>query len=122
MNAKQVVAELKAQSNELARKVMIDLDQRVVLKTPVDTGRARSNWLIGLGNPERSSRLSVDQSGGATIIENTREILQSKPGQDIWLSNNLPYIQELETGSSRQAPQGMVSTSIRETARVFRKR
>jgi hypothetical protein len=40
--------------------------------------------------------------------------LDVRPGDEIWISNNLPYIVELEKGHSKQAPQGMVALSIGE--------
>jgi hypothetical protein len=120
--AAEIGAELAEEINRQTRSMAIDLDQRIVLKTPVDTGRARANWLVGVNGPNRGSRTAVDQKGGSTITENTQEISKVKPGQDIWLSNNLPYIQVLEMGSSKQAPNGMVGQSLKETARAFRNR
>ena len=120
--AAEIGAELVEEINRQIRILAVDLDQRIVLKTPVKTGRARANWLVGLGAPRRGTVSSADEKGGATIVKNTQEIQKTKPGQDIWLSNNLPYIQNLERGTSKQAPAGMVSESLRELARVDRNR
>ena len=35
--------------------VALDLDRRLVLATPVDTGRARSNWLVGINSANRGT-------------------------------------------------------------------
>ncbi len=37
-----------------------------------------------------------------------------RPGDTIWISNNLAYIVALEKGHSRQAPHGMVALSVEE--------
>ncbi len=50
-------------------------------------------------------------SGRAT---NAMRRLDVRPGDTIWISNNLPYIVKLEEGHSQQAPQGMVALSIAE--------
>lgn len=115
---KNVMLKLGDHTNENVRALAIDLDQRIVLKTPVDTGRARSNWLVGLGVARRETIQSQDQSGAHAIQEGARTIAQSKPYQNIWISNNLPYIGELEVGHSRQAPTGMVRQSISEALSV----
>lgn len=91
-------------------KIVFDLDARVVFKTPVDTGRARSNWLPGVNTPVRATSDSLAKPQLPLVI---------KPFSIFYLSNNLPYILPLEEGSSKQAPQGMAAISVRETARAF---
>lgn len=120
--AKLAMVDVADTFGKTVREAALDLDQRIVLKTPVDTGRARSNWLVGLGAPMRRVRNTIDQGGGKTIAENARVIARQKRFQSIWISNNLPYIRELENGTSKQAPAGMVRQSVNETIRVFRNR
>lgn len=120
-DAKGVSDALQDEINKLKRSLALDLDQRIVLKTPVDTGRARANWLVGLGSPVRESRVAVDQAGGNTIAEGAATIAKAED-EDIWISNNLSYIVDLENGTSKQAPAGMVRLSIMETESVFRGR
>ena len=62
---------------------------RIKTRTPVDTGRARDGWTI---------------SGTPT---------------DITILNEVPYIEFLENGHSRQAPNGMVRITLEE---LFRNR
>lgn len=40
-------------------------------------------------------------------------------GNIYWLSNNLPYIERLEYGYSKQTPAGMVRLSIEEVKRHY---
>ena len=55
----------------------LSLFGKVVKRTPVDTGRARGNWMAGLNSP------SNDSPGYETIIG------RAKLGDSIFLTNNL---------------------------------
>lgn len=80
------------------------VQQAVILATPVDTGRARGNWLASLGLPIESPSEREDQSGHVTVSENNSIITGRKTGQNIYITNNLPYINKLNNGYSAQAP------------------
>jgi len=83
-----------------------------VLATPVDTGRARGNWLVGLNFPVEAEAESEDRGGGSTIAAGNADIARARAVDDIWLSNNLPYITKLNEGSSFQAPVGFVEDVV----------
>lgn len=87
----------------------------LVLMTPVDTGRARGNWIVTIGaSTARYTDSSLDQSGSSAISAGFQTVLSAKanPFTIIYLQNNLPYIEALESGSSTQAPNGMVTVTI----------
>tara|TARA_R110002012_G_scaffold77165_1_gene195041 strand:+ start:640 stop:1011 length:372 start_codon:yes stop_codon:yes gene_type:complete len=88
----------------VVRKVAFDVYKGITQKTPVDTGRAKANWNIGLG--------AIDSS----ITENTTFTALPLPKgsgkRPIYITNNLPYIGKLENGSSKQAPTGMVRLTM----------
>ncbi len=107
--------------NKTTRKAALAADQAVVLATPVDTSRARSNWITSLGSPVTSSinpyspgkgGATGEASGQAAINQAAGVISQRTIGQDIYITNNLPYIQKLNEGSSAQAPAGFVQASV----------
>lgn len=116
----------------VAKRVGFDLFGRFVRKTPVDTGRARASWNISVNQPDRSvvgevrTRLKkgthlpkgIQRRGLQQAINQLQSqtvfALTVQPGDTIWISNNLPYIGELENGHSQQAPAGMVAVSIAE--------
>lgn len=85
--------------------------QTVVLATPVDTGRARGGWLVGLGGPPSSQDLK-DADGASTIANGRSKIAQRKADQTIFLSNSVEYIDELNKGTSAQAPANFVEMSV----------
>jgi hypothetical protein len=91
--------------NQFSRLVALDLHQRIVEKTPVDTGLARNSWDISPFTVE-APRGGLARSGGRLLTG--------------WsIVNTLPYIENLELGSSRQAPAGMVRVSLVEVELMY---
>jgi hypothetical protein len=109
----------------LVRKVALSVDATVVSATPVDTGRARSNWQVEIGRPARGViDAHVPGSEGSTSGPNTQialalgaaAISTYQSGETIHLTNNLPYIGALNDGHSAQAPAGFVQTAVLDGA------
>jgi hypothetical protein len=117
--AKRVVPQ---RISEFYRKIVLEALKRVVMKTPVDTGRARGNWQVSIDAPIDEAVERLDSGGEATIIDGmavaTAAAVQRIPGIT-YISNNLPYIVRLEYGWSDQAPKGMVRTTINELKTMF---
>jgi len=81
---------------EVVRKTAFNIDTDLVNMTPVDTGRAESNWLPSVNIP-RGDTVGV---GGKTAIS---PIIANVGIDDtIYIANNLPYIQRLNSGWSSQ--------------------
>ena len=100
-----------------AKETALVVDQVVVTETPVDTGRARANWQVGIGQPVNTSTIETDdsQSAGPTLSRNEDEIERwTLADENIHLTNNIEYITPLNEGSSAQAPAGFVETAILE--------
>lgn len=79
--------------------------------TPVKTGRARNGWRVGANNPDNSAPDMVgpfDPSGSARIDANRAVIASQPTGTHYFVTNNVPYISDLNAGSSLQAPVGFV--------------
>lgn len=116
-------------AGELVRKVALAADQAVVVATPVDTGAARSNWLVSLNVPD--SRVVPAYSrgaGGSTASANTQAALEQARqkaagfragvGGAIVITNNLAYIDRLNSGWSAQAPAGFVERAVLTAAQA----
>lgn len=106
----------------LMRSVMLTGLTSLVLMTPVDTGRARGNWIVSLGAASyRYQDTSLDPSGSSSIAEGLANAaaLKSDPFALVYIQNNLPYIEALEDGSSTQAPNGMVTVTIAKLESEF---
>lgn len=104
----------------IAMKIALEALNRVVLKSPVKTGRFRANWTVAVGRQDLSITDEVDPTGQKTIAKGTPIILGQKGPAVIWLSNNLPYAQALENGHSKQAPMGMVALTYNELMQIVR--
>ena len=94
----------------------------ILVGSPVDTGRFRSNWMI---STKRENQEAVTTSSKTFGQPTTQEEIQNgndalrQLGDDstLYISNNLPYAKRLETGHSTQN-QGFVARAERN----FRKR
>lgn len=114
-------------SDNLARKVALAADQAVVSATPVDKGRARSNWIAQIGSaPSDIIEAYAPGEGGSTAAQNTQAaqaqaeavIRNYRYGDEIHITNNLPYIQRLNDGYSPQAGANFVESAVLEAAQV----
>jgi hypothetical protein len=102
--------------------------REVITGTPVDTGKARSNWQASLGeeqdtviNPHApGSRLGISETANAnaaiTIADSV--IDARKPGEDVFIQNNVFYIGLLNNGSSQQAAAGFVQAAAVKATEV----
>lgn len=116
--------------NKIVRKCALIADRELVLETPVDTGRARSNWQVSLGSAITSEREPFSPGQGlgkgegrnaAGALEQAQERIGARQsGQDIYITNNVGYIGPLNDGSSAQAPAGFVEAAIQRAVRAVR--
>lgn len=104
--------DVETGADAVVRATAIAINQAVVSATPVDTGRARANWIVGLGAPVRQDTEATDPGGGDTISSNNNKIGQRRGDSDVYLSNNLDYINDLNQGTSAQAPAGFVEQAV----------
>lgn len=102
----------------VVRKVSLDLFKRVIMKSPVKTGRFKGNWQAAIGSMPPGKLETTDKGGAATIARVAAEALKMSAGLVIYLVNNLPYSRRLEYGHSKQAPAGMVRLSVQEYGAV----
>ena len=107
--------KVKNRLTVVPRKIALEVLRRVVMRTPVRSGRARGNWQTSVGSPMDGEIDRTDKGGGAAIGDGASVI----DGWDvsnvaIFLMNNVPYIQALEDGHSTQAPSGMVKITVAE--------
>ncbi len=128
----RLAEKMKLDLDTVVRKSTLEVFKGVVLKTPVDTGRARGNWNVSAGAPDTSTTQSANAARG---IAEAQKALGLPAGGVVYLANSLPYARVLEYGEypnppkkgkgktaggfSRQAPQGMVRlTAIEFDAHV----
>ena len=92
-----------------ARKLTMKVLRGVVIRTPVDTGRLRANWQVGLNsepNTELEEKTGAMMRGGA-VIKNI-----SFHTKTIYVVNNLPYAEYIENGHGGRNPGVMVWATL----------
>lgn len=108
--------------NDFTKEVAQEVQYRVAANTPVDTGKARSNWVMRIGAPfsfvynafspgvklgrGETANLSAVRRQGAAVAATY------KTGSSIYISNNVPYIGRLNNGYSQQSPSGFVQNGV----------
>lgn len=129
MTAKQFTLQLNKEIADTEEKIedaiaLIALDslRGVVMKSPVDTGRFRGNWIVSKNAANTTFSQVTDKNGGQTITKGSGVIDTFKMNADsrIIIQNNLPYANRLENGWSKQAPNGMVALTVVEMQRKYR--
>lgn len=100
-------------ANLVVKKLAIELFKLIVLKTPVDTGRARASWNISAGVIDTSVMPPGEYAKNEALAK-AKESALGGMARVIWITNSLPYILALEHGHSSQAPAGMVGLSVEE--------
>ena len=95
------------------RIAVMETTKDIIMDTPVDEGRLRGNWQVGI-NDQPSGQLDLlDRTGMATIGRITAITAPLQYDQKLVFCNNLPYAVPIEYGHSREkAPQGMVRRNI----------
>lgn len=103
------------------QRAALDLGGQMLERSPVDTGRFRNNWMASIGGMDSSTTMQADVSGARSQAQLRQAVAGWKPGQTIWIVNNLPYAYRLEHGYSRQAPGGMVRLAVQNYAEAVAK-
>jgi len=122
--ARQTREVIPEQALLFQKRIALEVFRRIVLKSPVGNpslwanpgsappgyvgGRFRANWQIDVS-------LNTSQRDSTDIpVPNPAAIAAAKPFGTIWIFNNVPYAQRLETGWSSQAPSGVVAVTLAE--------
>ena len=100
------------------KQVCLEVLKRIVLRTPVDTGRARGNWQTEIGRTA-SGVLSVEGSESSmtdfAMSGGISKLADIPAFSIVHITNNLEYIYYLEYDKrSEQFPEGMVEITLSE--------
>lgn len=134
----RVAVALSQDINLFVGQVVMNVTREVIYRTPADTGLARSNWQVTIGNPTNAIRRTaynaalsrwrpvpglypgLDRSesqnaGPANENAQDRALLGSRnrlADQTYYIQNNLPYITRLANGWSKQSAPGEILAGI----------
>jgi hypothetical protein len=111
----EIINTLTGELRNARETVAVAFSKDIVPRTPVDTGHARRNWQATWGAPTSNELVGVDKTSVNTI-QNLISVIRTGQRRNAFLpvviQNNVPYIEKLNAGSSRQAPANFVELSI----------
>lgn len=81
-------------------------------------GRARSNWFMSVGSPNRTVTEETNPSSSKQSKNSAISQAKKIDFPTIIISNNLPYIQRLNDGWSTQAPKKFIETEINRAVKA----
>lgn len=108
-------------ADKVIRKVAFDGLEGCMKMSPVDTGRFRGSWNVGINKinkavaPAKEGKSSTARGvmDAGKFAEGAALISKAKfDSSTIYITNNLPYAGELERGSSKQAPSGVLKITV----------
>lgn len=117
----KVIQKTGLTAEKVIRRVALDAFVRCIKKSPVDTGRFRGNWNVGINTSDtfydvdKKDKQPYDSPPSPErFAEGQVQTLKAKVGDTIYITNNLPYAVPLERGYSRQAPNppGIVKSAV----------
>ena len=98
----------------IERNVIYEVGERVVRKTPVDTGYARGNWTPGINARPVRATTTLDPGAVATPAKINALAAILRLGDTFYITNNASYIQLLNEGYSPQAGINYVRDAVAE--------
>jgi hypothetical protein len=139
-------AKMKDVPRKAINTASFKLFSDIVLRTPVDTGQARSNWLVSINEEDQSTigaevkvkkikkrkgenagkvvtkrTVKLERGANDTIRAGQYATLFAEGDDTIIIQNNLPYITTLEFGGYPQNPVrgGETKTGLPKTVNGF---
>lgn len=123
---KMIDEKVKAvQAGEVAARgdILFEIGYRVISRTPVASGNARSQWNAGLERNDTNTNNAIDPTGQDAVNRLQAVIARIGSTQTrFFFTNALPYAQRLENGWSDQAPAGMVQVTLAEFPQIAREK
>jgi hypothetical protein len=128
ISIEQFIQKTGLRADLVFRRIGLEMYNGCLHYSPVDIGRFRGSWRIGV-NSVVASALPIGQgsygvryqdppSPGESVY-GMQALLQARFGQTIYITNNLPYAKRLEEGWSQQNTHGIIGQAFPEVVRKF---
>lgn len=114
----QWIEETENRIDETLQTILLKIGDTVITLSPVDTGRFKGNWQLGIDETTSSSLLRYDPDGFATMAALASKVNSFTAGQIAYIQNHVLYGYDLEYGSSTQAPDGMVRITAQRFTQI----
>lgn len=112
---KIIERDLKRAVGKIKGTAIIRATEMLYEATPKDTTNAANNWVPSIRNPSTAthgSKQSPSRSRQLDGIAKIKAWMNKPDNSTIYLTNNVPYIDRLNAGSSRQAPANFVESVV----------
>lgn len=109
--------EVEDEITDTGRKLGVNIDRRVVLETPRDTGSAKASWLVSVNQPVNNAIDWTGDVGSAeaqALAQGSAYASSFVSGDTLYIQNNQAYINRLNEGYSLQAGSGYIDDIINE--------
>ena len=97
--------QVTEQSNALLRAQAFQLYAHLKQVTPVDTGRARNSWYLSYEPGQFKDNMLPPPPATPPVFVDGKEV-------SIYITNGVPYIEDLNAGSSRQASARFIENTV----------
>lgn len=97
-NLREALDNIDVPINNKLKGIFLQALNNIASGTPVDEGRARSNWFLKVGSP--SNETTTQTNGDPHLDRMPANVI----GVRLFYSNNLPYINKLEYGGYNEGP------------------
>lgn len=112
-DADRIAKRLKNVTERLVTELTLEITNDLIIETPVDLGWAQSNWVPSIGQPVTDTSGSPDAIDRGPQGRGMSEIVAFTLDMgDVFISNNVSYIEALNAGSSPKAPAGFVDDVV----------
>jgi len=91
----------------------------VASRTPVLSGRAQASWNLSVGGPDTSEKGPTYNRPGNSIDAGNVNVSGFRLGQNLFISNSIDYIDDLNAGSSSKAPAAFVEMTLANLAPIL---
>nr|WP_314523835.1 HK97 gp10 family phage protein [uncultured Acinetobacter sp.] len=104
--------QVNQDSKKLIQDIAMDTVQGLMVSSPVMDGTYRASHIVSINSPSYSINNSSSAAPKGSIdpkafSDAARAIVPLKPGDVVYVQNNLPYAERLENGHSMQAAEGV---------------
>ena len=103
----------QAQLEGIARQTCMEMGERAVRATPVDTGFLRGSWQPSINEPATKDG-SPDPAGAQTIAQVMTVANAVMPGDRFYMLNNASYNMAVEYGTSKMAGRFYVQDTVKQ--------
>jgi len=128
------IQTVEADLTKRQKDIVIDALGGVVLQSPVDTGAFRASHRVSINQTDQSyNEAEKDKGGASTISKGASALSRLVPYSNVYIQTNSPYGTKIEYGNftdkpstpkttggySKQAPQGVYSTTFNYIAQKY---